>query len=73
PGLLGFTERGPWTNRKNVYEWIRNPAAFMSKNEYTKQLKEMYNGTMMTAFPDMTNDEIDAICDYIGQSGKNYE
>jgi cytochrome c1 len=67
PGLLGFEERGPWTDRKNVYEWIRNPSAFMAKNEYARKLKESF-GTMMTGFPEMTNEEIDAICDYINQA-----
>ncbi|HEY6503455.1 MAG TPA: cytochrome c [Chitinophagaceae bacterium] len=63
PGLFGFEKRGPWTDRKNVYDWIRNPEAFMARNEYAKNLKETFGGTMMTAFPTLTNEEIDAICD----------
>jgi cytochrome c2 len=69
PGIMGFTERAPWTDRKNIYEWIRNPSAFMARNEYTRKLKEIYK-SMMTAFPDLTNEEIDAICDYINQAGQ---
>ena len=65
PGLLGFEEREPWTDRKNVYDWIRNPAAFIVKNEYARKLKESLGGTMMTAFPNLTDGEIDGICDYI--------
>lgn len=64
PSLLGFTERGPWTVRQNVYDWIRNPTAFMQKNEYARKLKEIY-GSMMTAFPHLTNEEINAICDFV--------
>ena len=64
PSILGFERRGPWSDRKNLYEWIRNPAAFMVKNEYVKGLKEKY-GAMMTAFPDLSNEEIDAICNYL--------
>jgi mono/diheme cytochrome c family protein len=64
PALIGFTERDPWTDRKNVYAWIRNPQQFMLKNEYTRALKKQYNA-MMTAFPDLTNEEIDAIIEYI--------
>lgn len=64
PRLIGFTERGPWTDRKNIYAWIRNPQKFMQTNEYTRELKKQYNA-MMTAFPEMTNEEIDAICEYI--------
>ena len=70
PGLFGFEERSSWNFRQNVYDWIRNPSAFMAKNEYAGKLKEIYDGTMMTAFPDLTNEEIDAICDYINQTEK---
>ena len=51
-----------------MYEWIRNPSAFMEKNEYAKDLKKRFNA-MMTGFPDLTNEEIDSICDYIKQVG----
>lgn len=64
PDLIGFEDRGPWTDRKNLYEWIRNPSAFIHKNKYAKDLQESFN-TIMTAFPDITNEEIDAICEYI--------
>lgn len=66
PALAGFTERGPWTDRKNVYAWIRNPQQFMQSNEYAQELKTKYNA-IMTGFPDLTNEEIDAICEYVGQ------
>jgi len=72
PGLVGFTEREPWTNRQNVYDWIRNPAAFMQKNEYARKLREAYNGMLMTAFPNLTNGEIDAICDYVREAEQLY-
>jgi hypothetical protein len=39
----------------------------MKKNEYIRELKNIY-GSMMTAFPNLTNDEIDAICDYVNQT-----
>lgn len=67
PGLIGFEDRGPWPERKNVYAWIRNPSAFMQKNKYTRELKAQY-GSMMTAFPDLTDEEVDAICAYIIQN-----
>ena len=68
PGLLGFEERGPWKERKNIYEWIMNPSAFMAKNDYARKLKESFGGIMMTGFPDLTNEEIDSICDYLNQA-----
>jgi cytochrome c2 len=65
PSLEGFEERGPWSDRLKLYEWIRNPAVFMQKNEYARKLKESYGGTMMTGFAGMSNEEIDAIVAYI--------
>jgi Cytochrome c len=67
PALMNFEERGAWADRKKLYEWIRNPGAFMSDDPYTKGLKAKY-GSMMVAFPDITNEDINAICDYINQS-----
>lgn len=68
PALAGFGERGLWADRKKLYEWIRNPSAFMDKDPYTKSLKTKF-GSVMTAFPDLTDNEVDAIVEYINQSG----
>jgi mono/diheme cytochrome c family protein len=65
PSLCGFEDRGPWGEQENVYQWIRNPQEFMKKSEYTKELKENYSGAMMTAYPNLTNEEIDEIINYI--------
>lgn len=67
PSLLGFENRGGWSDRKNLYEWIRNPSTFMKKDSYARSLKEKF-GSMMTAFPDLSNEEIDAIAIYIMES-----
>ena len=64
PKLGGVVERGPWGERKNLYDWIHNPAAFMAKDPYTQGLKAQY-GTVMTAFPQLTEKDIDAIIDYV--------
>jgi cytochrome c2 len=69
PSLIGIDERGPWNERQNLYDWIRNPSEFMRRNTYAIQLKEKY-GTMMTAFADITNGEIDNIVAYINHAGK---
>jgi len=72
PGLFGFQNRGPWGDKKNIYEWIRNPSAFMKGDKYTQALKTAY-GSMMSAFPDLSDEEIDAICEYINYAEKiNY-
>ena len=65
PSLCGFEERGPWVERENIYQWIKNPIEFMKKNEYAKDLRETYNGVLMQAFPNLTNEEIEEIIKYI--------
>jgi cytochrome c2 len=70
PRLTGFRERGPWMDKKNVYAWIRNPQTFMHKNKYTRSLKDQFGGGMMIAFPDITDQEIDAIIEYIDLSNR---
>jgi cytochrome c1 len=64
PALGGFEERGFWRDRKKLYEWIKNPEAFMVNDSYTKGLKAKF-GSVMTSFPGITNEEIDAIAKYI--------
>ena len=64
PALRGFTERGPWGDKENIYSWIKNPAAFMANDKYTQDLKAQY-GVIMQAFPQLTNAQIDAIVDYV--------
>ncbi len=64
PALRGFTARGPWGDKQNIYDWIHNPAAFMAKDKYAQGLKAEY-GVIMQAFPDLTNQQIDAIVDYV--------
>ncbi|MBN8675642.1 MAG: cytochrome c [Chitinophagales bacterium] len=66
PGLLGFQDRGPWPDRNKLYEWIKNPSEFMKNDPYTRELKKRY-GTMMTDFPDITRNEVDAIADFLIQ------
>ena len=65
PALGGLEERGPWSDRKKLYAWIHNPAAFMANDAYTQGLRASHNGIMMTGFPDLKEAEIDAIVNYI--------
>jgi mono/diheme cytochrome c family protein len=66
PSLRGVTERGPWTNRKNIYRWIQNPAAFIPTTPYTVALHKEY-GQIMPSFPQLSEKDIDAILEYITQ------
>jgi cytochrome c2 len=64
PALKDFEKRGPWSDRKKLYEWIKDPSSFLQKDNYTSDLKKQYV-SLMTSFPNLTNEEIDAIVDYI--------
>ena len=64
PALAGFQNRGPWADRKELRAWVRNPVAYMAKDPYTQGLKQQY-GSIMQAFPNLADAEIDAIADYI--------
>jgi cytochrome c551/c552 len=64
PALGGFESRGPWSDRKQLYSWVRNPPAFMEKDPYTQGLFAEYK-SQMTPFPALKDAEIDAIVDYI--------
>ena len=65
PALAGVLDRGPWAeDKKNIYSWIHDPGAFMSKDPYTQGLKAQY-GIMMQAFPQLKEGEIDAIINYV--------
>jgi cytochrome c2 len=69
PDLTRITDNDQWSDRKKLYAWIRNPAAFMKNDVYTQQMKERF-GSVMTAFPDLTDKEIDAIVEYIAGTRK---
>jgi len=64
PALNGFTKRGPWIKKENIYKWIHNPSAFMAKDSYTKNLQKEYE-VIMQAFPQLSKEDIDEIIEYI--------
>ena len=68
PPLAGVLERGPWKDRKQLDEWIRNPEGFMKTSAYTQELKKIYK-IPMQAFPAITDTEIDLILAYIKEAG----
>ena len=65
PALAGVEGRGPWSDRKKLYAWIKNPAAFAKTEAYAANLIKEYNGVLMTGFPGLAEAEIDAIITYI--------
>lgn len=62
PELKGAREREPspgW-----VYKWIANATAMANTDPYAIKMKEESGGVIMTSFPDLTKEEVDAILDW---------
>ena len=64
PALAGV--EGRWESKEKLYSWIKNSAAFLKTgDEYANKLYLEYNKTAMNLFPNLKNEEIDAILKYI--------
>ncbi len=65
PALGGVRER--WEGREEVlYAWIRNSQAVISEgDEYAVNLFNKWNKSVMTAFPTLTDDEVESLLVYI--------
>ena len=64
PALAGIEDRAP--DKKWIYEFIKNPSSLIdSGDEYANKIFKEYNNTQMTAFPILTDNEIDDILEYI--------
>ena len=70
PALKDFQNRGQWADRDKLHEWIKNPALFMKNDLHTQQLKVKYI-TTMSAFPDISKEEVNAIADFIIWNAEN--
>ncbi|MCA6364191.1 MAG: cytochrome c [Bacteroidetes bacterium] len=63
PGLKGVLTRIPGGEWK--YNWVRNSAALAASGDaYATAIKAKWNNAVMTAFPTLSNEDIDAILDY---------
>jgi mono/diheme cytochrome c family protein len=67
PSLKSAISNEQWSDRKKLYAWIRDPVSFMKNDAYTQRLKKEY-GSMMAAFPTITDEEIEAIVEFIKSS-----
>lgn len=64
PALKGVDTRVP--SKEWLYNWIHNSAAVISSGDkYGNDLYAKWNKTAMTAFPNLSNEEIDAIVTYV--------
>src|SRR6478672_9524890 len=59
PALKGWSAREP--DAEWVYKWVKNPAGMIATDAYAKSLFDKYKPTVMTAFPQLKKEEIDAI------------
>ena len=63
PALQNISKTFP--NKEWGYKWVRNSAALIAAGDKTAvDIYNRYNKTAMTAFPNLTNEEIDAILKY---------
>jgi len=64
PALAGAQER--WDSDEDLYAWIRNSQAMIFETKYPRAV-ELWNewGSVMTAFPKLTDDEIASTLLYI--------
>jgi cytochrome c551/c552 len=68
PALKGVEDR--WDDKAMLYDWVRNSAAVIKKG-YPRAVAvyNEYNKVQMTAFPELKNEDIDAILGYINTGG----
>lgn len=64
PALAGVEDR--WPEKKNLYAWIKNSAAFLKTGDaYANNMYNEYNKVAMNNFPGLSDADIDAILAYI--------
>jgi mono/diheme cytochrome c family protein len=66
PALQGKSKEVP--SREWIYNWVHNSAKVIaSGDKYANDLFNKWNKTAMTAFPNLTHEEIDAIIKYVDE------
>jgi len=68
PNLAGVKSR--WKDAQLLYSFIRNPQQVIATNAYARALQEKYKGQLMLPFPQLQDEEIDAILQYCDEAGK---
>lgn len=63
PALAGVQDR--WKDKQKLYQFIRHSQAMVATDAYAKALWLKWNKTEMTSFPDLTNEQIDLILQYV--------
>lgn len=63
PALAGVEDR--WPDKAKLHAWVHNPAGFAKTDAYAANLIKEYAPTLMTAFPQLSDKELDAIFEYV--------
>jgi cytochrome c551/c552 len=62
PALKGAREREP--SKDWVYKWVGNTTSMVNTDPYAMKLKSAFGNVVMTPFPDLKKEDIDAILDW---------
>lgn len=66
PALQGVDKN--WPSKEWGYDWIHNPSGMIaSGDKHANEVFAKYKPTVMTAFPQLKNEEIDAIIKYVNE------
>lgn len=65
PALAGVEDR--WENQEDLYKWIRNSQSMIFEDAHPRavELWDEWKPTAMTAFPNLTDDEIGSMLAYV--------
>lgn len=62
PDLTGVENR--WKSKALLYDFVRNSAEVIKRDQYAADLYEKWNESPMLAFPQLSDEEIQSILDY---------
>lgn len=69
PSLYAVRQR--WASKEELYAFSRNPSKMIaSGHAYANCIYDKWNKTAMTNFPDLTDEELDAIYTYADREGR---
>lgn len=68
PALKGAREREP--SKDWVYKWVANTTSMVNTDPYAMKLKTEFGNVVMTSFPDLKKEEIDAILEWANKYEK---
>ncbi|MGN6477838.1 MAG: c-type cytochrome [Flavipsychrobacter sp.] len=63
PALKGVDGRVP--SKEWLHNWVHNPSAMIAKDAYAQKLFDKWKPTVMTSFPSLSDEEIDAVVTYV--------